>query len=341
MKRVAYIKTVALLLCMCCIMAGCSSMDSPDKVNAGSKDNPVSGGMIGWTDEGLLTAKSISDDKSITIEASVIAYPPENVYRVNLVRDESEASELANELIMSRYTDYQESLWDWSVIRNNTLVAAFGCDDLWTTNYIDVENDQDGITLEEDQLLKNFITEKIPAGSIHTPTSAIKIACDFINEHSEALEFKAYNVMATEDEDSEAGFYTVEVEGYYKGIPVSRHWDLTKRSAGGSIHVGNNGIFNVCAMFLLKETSAENATIVDVEQVAATLCNHFHMLISMYDIQIDEISLEYFFWTNDDGTYTLKPVWCFSGSGQQTGLDHRSDVSILYFAEDGSFCGIY
>lgn len=293
-------------------------------------------------DKNWLTATSVVADKSIEIKAPLPSFSPEDVRRVKLVRDEKEARALADELIVNKFDDYQLGEWSWSVIRDTNLVATYSCDKLWTTNYLDVENDQSGgLLLEREQLFKDYITNIIPNGSNKTPSSAIDIACGFLNDHSDALEFRAYNVLATEDDDLGKGYYTVETQGYYKGIPISRYCDLNTRSVGGTVHVGNNGIFSICALFLLEEVSSEKVAIVDIEKVATKLCEQFYLLINLQDIKINDIDLEYFFLTNEDGSFTLKPVWCFNGSGQQTDLDHRSDFSILFFAEDGSFCGVY
>ncbi len=329
-------------ICICCLLTGCSFTTVPTDTETASLKNASSNAGIEWTDDGLLSSERNTGEKSLVIAAPVISYSPENIYRVNFVKDEEMAQALAEELIVKVYPDYQHpALWNWNVVRNDTLVASFSCDNFWTSYYLDVANDQDGITLEEDQLFRNFITEKVPAGSIHTSASAIDIACGFLNRYSNDIEFRAYNVLATEGKNGKAGFFTVTTEGVYKGIPISRCSDITTRSVGGSIDIGNEGIFCISALFLLKEDFSENVPIVDVEQVAYSLCDHFHLLTRMNDIQIEEIALQYYFCTNEDGTYSLRPVWCFIGSGQQSDLAHRSNLSFLYFADDGSFCGVY
>jgi len=156
-------KTVVLLLLlsMCFCMVGCSSMDGSENEAVVAQDNRFTDGRVGQTAEGWLIAEASVDDKSIVINAPITTYPAEEVFSVSLVKDENELMALASELIMSQYTDYQEDMWGWFVERDDRLIVSLGSDNLWTTNYIDVVNDQDGIMLEEDQILRTSTCQRL------------------------------------------------------------------------------------------------------------------------------------------------------------------------------------
>jgi len=291
-------------------------------------------------DGGKISANTQINGKTIVLSAQMQG-EPDAIYRLELARSETAAVKLAEKLIEQAYPDWERNGWRWTALRGNTLSAVYSYDVFWTTSYINVEYDQDGISDEESRIFTRYTTEITPTGCMYSPEEAAGLVVDFVNLYSEALQFQTFNVIAYEDPTGKAGFYTVDVQGFYGELPISRKSNLTERSVGGTFHVGNHGIFSICALFMLQKTHEQQIQILSVEEIAMRSLDNFYQWAYMDDILIHSVRLEYFLCSNADGTYTLRPVWSFEGNGQQRELDHRSDFSALYFADDGSLCGVF
>lgn len=340
-NRISGLIAAAVLLSLCCLLlVGCQS-------SAASQTQPTMPNLQpSPTVIGMLQDSNTVGERTITIDAAAPKVE-DTVYSAVLMRDEEGAHSLADELILSRFDQVEQmDTFDWLVYRNNESVrASFHiAQDNWTTGYVDYEYDQEGELLDSGwKMFSDYITPLIPKGSTHTPNSAAQIACEFFDAHSQTMTFKAYNVLAKDPIGNEpAGFYEVYVQGCYRGIPISRNADYPQRPITANAYIGNNGMFSFQGLFLLKEASVQEVhQLSDVDSAMQHLCSNFYLLTNLLDIRIDTVELQYFASAKADGSYELRPVWVFKGSGKNEGADHRNGVEFIYFADDGTFCGVF
>jgi len=331
----------AVLLSLCCLLlVGCQS-------SAASQTQPtMPNPQPSPTVIGMLQDSNAIGEKSITIHAAMPKVE-ETIYSTTLIRDEEGAHSLVNELILSRFDQAeQRDTFDWLVYgENDRICASFHiAPDNWATVYVNYDYDQEGKLLDDGwKMFSDYITPMIPKGSTHTPDSAAQIACEFFDAHNQAVTFKAYNILAMDPVGSaHAGYYEVYVQGCYRGIPISRNADYPQRPITANAYIGNNGMFSFQGLFLLKEASVQEVhQLSDVESAMQHLCDNFHLLTNLVDIRIDAVELQYFASAKADGSYELRPVWVFKGSGKNEGADHRNGVEFMYFADDGTFCGVF
>ncbi len=320
-------------------LCGCSLCQ--EQIEAVSTEIAKEDMIITKDSNDVVVAQTEVNGKKIYINAP--AYNPETqLYLVQLERDTKKAEEMANDLVLTDYPNVQrDNQWRWNVIQDNKLVVSYGCDMFWNTSYLDVTRDQDGYYLEEEYLFKEHLTSIIPDGSNLSPESAAKTVIDFVNQNSAVFNFSPFCQLAAVDGGNKEGYYTVWTKGYYKNIPVCKYHDPNTATISFSAYIGNNGIFAFSGLFLLLEVSRQPVSICPATNAARHLCDHFNELTVLDDIHIDRIELEYFLLTNQDGSFTLRPVWIFSGNAQNIGSDVRAQIRFLYFADDCTLCGVY
>ncbi len=340
-NRISEFIAAAVLLSLCCLLlVGCQS-------GAASQTQPtMPNPQPSPTVIGMLQDSNTIGEKSITIHASAPKVE-DTIYSATLMRDEEGAHSLADELLLSRFDQVEQmDTFDWLVYRDSESIRAsfHSSQDSWTTGYVDYERDQEGKLLDDGwKMFSDYITSLIPKGSTHTPDSAAQLACEFFDAHSQAVTFKAYNILAMDPVGSaSAGYYEVYVQGCYRGIPISRNADYPQRPITANAYIGNKGMFSFQGLFLLKEASVQEIhQLSSVESAMQHLCSNFHLLTNLLDIRIDTVELQYFASAKADGSYELRPAWVFKGSGKNEGADHRTGLEFMYFADDGAFCGVF
>lgn len=270
------------------------------------------------------------------------------VYRVELIRDEEALGQMAEDLILSQYAEdliSRKGEYEWLVMDGDSLVASFGCNSRWGIGYLDCANDCNGTHEEaEYMVMYGYITDVIPNGLDFTATEAGELLCDFLTQYTDTFSFKIYRVLAENPVDTTAaGYYSAFAQAYYEGVPLVLDSNADENHVFAYANIGSSGIFDLNGMFLLKETSRQEVEIVDRNEARSHLLENYAAITGASEVEIDSVELQYFVDTMDDGSYSMYPVWAFSGTLQfnEDGYVHTTRASILYYAETGLLCDVY
>lgn len=266
------------------------------------------------------------------------------LYSVIFSRNEEALYRIANDLIVSKYDNYISPgnlPWEWYVVENDVPIAILSCDDNWTLSYTDCEHDLNGTHSEMDKMIVyGYITEIVPVGLNFSGEEAGEKVCSFLEQYTDVLELKAYRVLAENLEDqTQSGYYTVFAQALFEGIPMT----LDGSPMWATANVGENGLFCLDGSFLLKEISrTEVENTVSADEVYEHLMSNYKELTGADLVEIENVELQYYVETTSDGTYTMNPVWAFTGSVTFSDEENTttSTASILYYAENGMICDV-
>ncbi|MCD8115605.1 MAG: hypothetical protein LUE21_00535 [Oscillospiraceae bacterium] len=289
---------------------------------------------------------------SISITAADAAAEAEEtptVYNVILRRDEDALLQMAENLIISRYEEYvydDEVFQQWQVQTGEKLVASLDCSSDWMVSYTDYENDCNGTHMEDDYMITyGYITDTIPNGLDFTAEEAGEQLCNFLEQYVSVFTFQTYRVLAENQEDeTQPGYYSAFAQALYKGIPLVLDANSGENHIWAYANIGPNGIFSLDGTFLLREVSRVEVDVVSQETVREHLLENYAAITGASDVDIDSIELEYFVDTEDDGYYSMFPVWAFSGTltfANDDGTTYSMQASILYYADTGTLCDVY
>ena len=284
----------------------------------------------------------IEENKTLYINANIII--PENriLDSITLIRDENNATRMANELIMSQYGNVSHtSDWSWSVSSGERLITSFSVDtENWNAYYLDVAADQSGTHCEEEFLLKyDHITQVKPTGLEMTSGEAAEKVCNYFESFSE-LEFLPYRVLCADSTNNPGqGFYTVWAQAVCDGIPVCPRMDGKPVSLGVYAWISEEKIFSFQSVFLLKQDAKkEISAIVPLDIIVDQLGSSFSHFTDAVHVGVNKIVLEYYALQNSDGSYQLRPVWSFYGESEAESNSVAMDWLFSYFADDGTLC---
>lgn len=270
------------------------------------------------------------------------------VYRAEFTRDEEALMQIAKDLILSQYAENaisREGEYEWFVMDGDSLIASFYCDSDWMLSYLDCINDCNG-THEESEYMATYgyITDVIPNGLDFTANEAGQFLCDFLTQYTDTFSFQTYRVMAENQEDTTAaGYYSTFAQALYEGVPLALDSNANENHVWAYANIGPNGMFSLDGMFLLKETSRQEVEIIDQNTAQSHLLENYAAITGASEVEIDSIELQYFVDTMEDGSYSMYPVWAFSGTltFNEDGYIYTTQASILYYAETGLLCDVY
>jgi hypothetical protein len=266
------------------------------------------------------------------------------LYSVIFSRNEEALYQIANDLIVSKYDNSirpENQNWEWYAVENDVPIAALSCDDNWTLSYTDREHDVNGTHGEMDKMIVyGYITDIVPVGLNFSGEEAGEKVCSFLEQYTDVLAFEAYRVLAENLEDeTQSGYYTVFAQALFEGIPMT----LDGSPDWVTANVGENGLFSLDGSFLLKEISrTEVENTVSADEVYDHLMSYYKELTGADLVEIENVELQYYVETTSDGSYTMNPVWAFTGSVTFSDEEYTTTAtaSILYYVENGMICDV-
>lgn len=267
------------------------------------------------------------------------------IYKVVLEQDEETASLMATNLVAELYDADHTDTWTWNA---NDFTTYYHIDDGWMMSYGDSTRSTGSGAIVDDDLAHmsefGYITSITPNLLDFDAMSASDQACEFLKPYSSQFTFQPFRTLAgnVPGDEQTAGYYEVHLQACYDGIPICIYSDVTPINA--TVCVGQKGVFQCEGNFLYREVSREEiANAVSESEVANQLKESYLSISDDTNVEINNIQLQYVFSDNQDGTYTLEPVWAITGTASFTegGTEYTRSVAYLYYAEDGSFCGLY
>ncbi|MDO4838613.1 MAG: hypothetical protein Q4B32_09510 [Clostridia bacterium] len=292
-------------------------------------------------DSEILSMTFTNGDRVLTVQATKPVYEAGEVYTAAFERDEETFNAMLDALLVQQGQTV-EKINDlcWMGYTDGKLQASLGYSSLWSVDYLNVANDMNGILQEEDHLFDDgYMTTNQPEMCTLTPEDAGKLAVDFSMEWSHDLTFYVNRILSVIDEDR--GCYMVNVRAEFQEYPIMTLTKAYSIAPQIDFHISDDGIFAFQGLFLLKEQSREPVNLVAVEDAMKNLGASFAAYSTLSDICIDEAALNYCMETTDNVHFSVRPVWCFDGTGinASDGLSHA--IAFVYYADSGEFNGAY
>lgn len=297
------------------------------------------------------------DGKELSIDADVELNSVESLREVTLIRDTDSAERMAAALITSKYKNVTKlSSLEWVATQtaspDSTALAALtlDCNNMWSADYTDVANDinygqyygEDAYGNEAYLFKYGYITDIVPRQMDLSPNEASDAVRAYFKDYTE-LSFQPYRILAADSttDSTKPGYYTIWLRAVYDNVPICIKSDGCP--IGVTALISKAGIVHFQGLFLLKQSAQKGVSkIVTLDSIMAQLKNNFALLSSSPRVDIYHISLEYVEQTNSDGSYTLRPAWCFYGEATpETGEGRSADCIFIFSAEDGTLydCG--
>ena len=289
----------------------------------------------------ILSMTFTKNDQVLTVQSVKPVYEADEIYTAAFERDEEMFDAMLDELLVKQYPTV-EKINDlcWMGYIDGKLQASLGYSSLWSVNYINVANDMNGILQEEDHLFDDgYITTNQPEMCTLTPENAGKMAVAFSTEWSQDLTFYVNRILSVIDEDR--GCYMVNARAKFAGRPITTFAKAYSIAPQIDFHISDDGIFEFQGLFLLKEQSRASVNLIAAEDVMKNLGASFVAYSTLSDICINEVTLDYCMETSDNVHFSVRPVWCFDGTGinANDGLSHG--IAFVYYADNGEFNGAY
>ncbi len=293
------------------------------------------------TDSEILSMTFTNNGHVLTVQSMKPVYEASEIYTAAFERDEETFHTMLDELLVKQYPTV-EKINDlcWMGYTNGKLQATLGYSSLWSISYTDVTNDMNGILQEEEHLYDDgYITANQPEMCTLTPEDAGRLAVEFAMEWSHDLTFYVNRVLSVVDEDR--GSYMVNVRAKFQGRPIITLAKAYSIAPQIGFHISDEGIFDFQGLFLLKEQSREPVNLVALEDVLENLGETFDAYSVFADICVNEVTLDYCMETSDNIHFSVRPVWCFDGTGKTGSDDLSHGVAFVYYADSGEFNGTY
>lgn len=301
-----------------------------------------------------ITEETVLSGKTLRIDAETETHGFADAAEVTIAADEEKMRSLAEELLKLRYPEAPgfESAGEeaWQYAENGNTVFEFAVSDSGGFYYMDIPDNINGVWLEMNHLFEyGYITEQVPDGLTLSAEEAAEEAGSFLENDSD-FTFRPWNVLAIGgDEGSDrSGYYEISLQAYMDGIPVSVKGEANTRGFYAVARYSDTGLFSMegFAPFSERERRVLEDT-VSPEQIVEAFRGNFDFFCSGETLEVNRIYFEYYPADNGDGSYTLTPVWAFDCVDTRTELETYETepvvqrYSVLYYAEDGSFCGVY
>lgn len=302
---------------------------------------PAFGEEAASADLEILSMTFTNGDRVLTVQSTKPVYEAGEIYTAAFERDEETFNAMLDTLLVQQCQTV-EKINDlcWMGYTGGKLQASLGYSSLWSVDYLNVANDMNGILQEEDHLFDDgYMTTKQPEMCTLTPEDAGKIAVDFSMEWSHDLTFYVNRILSVIDEDR--GCYMVNTRAEFAGHSITTLAKAYSIAPQIDFHISDDGIFEFQGLFLLKEQSRASVNLIAVEDVMKNLGTSFVAYSTLSDICINEVTLDYCMETSDNVYFSVRPVWCFDGTGinASDGLSHA--ITFVYYADSGEFNGAY
>lgn len=333
-------------------LTGCGN--SKETISEASMDLQDTKTVLANTADHIIASLS-QDDKQLIIDADIIAGETDTLFEITVKTDENQVQKFISEQVLTKYPEIKEKAGengsrDWSYSVDEQLQFSCTLDEDGTLGYLDVSKDINAPFLDGDHVYEyGYITELgVPGADMSASETAKKITL-FLAEYS-AFDFQPWNILAVDSPDNseKSGYYSVSMQPVYKGLPISIKHDSAVPWFSTTISYSSEGIFSIQGLFLLSESkSTELKKIVSLDSILEKFKASFSAFACGDTISVTRVMLEYFSQMNEDGSYTLTPVWNIYCNDSRTEVINNEKKEILlrynnlYYAEDGELCGVY
>lgn len=161
---------------------------------------------------------------------------------------------------------------------------------------------------------------------------AIEMATSFAKRYSN-LDFFCYRSLIEYDSKEESGCYRVYLQAQIDGIPICELSDNPMNSFMVRFNIDSSGVTyfqgKICFDNIAK---GDLSIVISFDEIMEIFQNNFSIFMYKNRGTVYDISLEYYAANNADGTYYLRPIWCFH-------IQYEGSYdTISFFADTGEFC---
>jgi hypothetical protein len=310
------------------------------------------------------TPKQINDiytsrNKKLIIDAEVEISDLKNLAEVTLSLDESSLQELVDDIVFTEYPNAIEDTGEsgerrWCYFENRKPLVELNVNDNGFVSYLNYTKDLSVSMIDGEHLFEyGYITKIMPPQMTITAEEANEVSASLLSMYS-CLSYKSFNILAegSTENSSTSGCYYLLLQAFYEGIPISTKHETNETGVLAGALVSNDGLFQFYGTIPLKVV--ESKTIeqsIALDSTIAKLKSSFADFALGETINVNRIAFEYFPLSNKNGSISLRPVWSFYCTDTRTKLENSeisaglSEVATkyisIYFADDGSFCGLY
>lgn len=344
-KCIAY---AAICLISLLILPGCSKRDESGALTK------ISVKTIQESTPTQIREDITINGKTLVIDAPVELGNISTVSEIKLVFSEDKLNEAVEKLIYSKYPNAIRDSSDpfvtcWVSTAEATHSVFFSADKAGQVSYIDRNRDLECNLCEVEHLLEDeFITGLTPTNMSLSTQEACEVAADFLADYS-CFTFSPWNVLAANNDNYNAsGYYYISMEAAFDGIPICHKFNPGEIGINAYALLSNEGIFQFEGLLLLEPVEIKPIEqIVQLDDIIGRIKENFSSVFSGELVEIDKISLEYMPEQIDDSSFCLRPAWCFSCIDTRTesdtagkGIEHKLNWEYVFYADDGSFCGL-
>ena len=332
-------KALVLSLATILIFSGCATMNpttagsaaesskETQNVQPETSDAETSGEKaISFTDNNTHIEKSIEyNGATLSINADIESIADKDLKKAKLTYDKDLLDKLNNEWVAQNYPDASKR-------PQVTCDLNDGIIDF--TDYDKDINTWDGDSGEV-IMKKGFVTDKTPLGMSTDATSAGNDAIGFIQAYS-PFEYRIFNILAANDTQNNKGYYDVNLQAEYNGLPVALVKGVMRRddvsdeaeaghlcSIGFNIKVSKDGIFGFQGKSAMKTVDIKPVTnVVPFDNIADKCLEDMKIdipadgnygpgiTVTDQKFEIVKVSVEYIPKNATFGDVELIPAWC-------------------------------
>ena len=259
----------------------------------------------------------------------------DSIYYYTISVSENHFSRMVEELILKNFTNYKQNAFSNSVeyyaSEDESTYAFLNIDDSGHL-YYDTSNGISGVLigeLYEYQFFESSSCYDMPAEKV----TAIEIATTFAETYSD-LVFLPYRTLVEYDNQKNLSCFQVYLQAEVDGIPICELSSNPTNSFMAKFNISPSGVTyfqgKVCFDNIVRSDPARVLTYDEIMDVFKNSISYFMYKDSgiVYDA-----SLEYHAQLDSDGTYSLRPIWCF-----HIRYDDGSFDTITFFADTGDLC---
>ena len=277
---------------------------------------------------------------TLTIQAPVPGVDAEALGKMGTVRmqtDTASFEKMGRELLLERFPQIEAELESGKMHislsdeATGNLLLGFDCSVDGRAGYmyyVDVQRDLNGSDLDEPKTTfqPHYVTSIVPDGMNLTGEEAAEAVAALLSDYS-CFRFSPWNVRAGYDRQKQQGYYCINLQPEYQGIPVF--------GANPHVFYSNQGFFAGQGMLLLKETQRTVIqSPISMEQAMEAVVNSIPEITTYDTVQCDTIQLGYLA-ENQENEVLLTPAWVFECSQTRSGGAATNDFEIAVSLETG------
>ena len=355
-RKYIELRVIVIIALLLNALSACSINEGTTEIEDASSTGiatPVASGDIDNTDIPSHISNSYTcGDIQVVIEADVTTEHIDDASIVELEFCESNLNLMADELILELYSDANQTAsgpyeYQWLYLGDEDTVTSLYATNNGSVNYYDSARDINGSSADEDHIFEyGYFTDAIPQGMTISSEDAAVEAANFLAQYT-PFEYRAYNILTSNDNEHGEGYYEINLEVLIDGIPVF------SRSGGDEfyfpinpkINISSEGIFEFQGRICFEiQDKIPLESYFTLDEVLNKFVDDIGMLASGETIFVNRIYLAYIpIDSEDDQLTSLVPVWCFEciDSRTENGQEINIPITTAYSIENGRFIGEY